>query len=984
MCRRGLFSRGSSSYSIFLLILVFAILIQPLYKATAVSEEILDKFAANDIMFYDPEDCEKDPKKTCVAPSGDKITWIGDSLTALDNWGAGGSKVFTETFPGVDYGETFNGTSINDYVRSGKFISSGSETTGPSGIEILKNIISNNKLRQFLVFELGANGLWTKDRLTEVMNAVGNSAQVIIMTSYTEHVDYTSSNEVLFDGEKEYTNLTVLDWASEIKQHPEYFKGENGGYDGTHYGSAGYKAFMEFIKNGLPRSCSGALCGSTAPEKYWSALTAHFGTAAAAGIMGNIDSEGGYNPVGVESCTWLNPYDFKTRQWTNGWPSFEYYRDNNYSQKGDPTGVGAFGITAGRSEYLKHVESEAPDLMQYFKDPSTYSLGGCSGLPMNGAETGGDALLNLIGDTDFDRLVQLEVEWMYKMLEEHWDFDLESFKASTDPGEAAVYFLVHYERPANPNPSARAELGRKEYEKFKDFECSTSSMAGTNNTFTTTDGVSSGNNAKYDLDDDQIEELLKFAVWMSSDSDKYDDLLSKILDGFERVSPNDKGDGDKLMSFIADENGSFAYKDKYKEFKNVDKSTIQIESEQLEKAKKIIIDGQRTTTEGKIESTDGKDKNKVYCSDENKKGKGAAKIAEAAALMSWPVQKGQGDDTHAGMCYDGSSWIQFDFNSETCFHNPRPLYKEYWDKYHHDYGVFDIYEDCGFYATTVLHYLEVATDAMWNQPYFNNAADAADDWKKVAESGATEDQLKPGDVLWSPQHIIIYAGKYGNEYGTFSHASRDTRVGAIGQAYDIGKWTVYRYIGTKLGGGDVDEEDGLTLEQATQFMINYGANKNNTSFNAVGDDQWYIDCNGNSRALREGGSNCVTFSAFYANKFTSMRYGGGHGYAWVDNANGKLKRGTEPRVWAVFSWISGEFGHTGVILGKHDGEWIVGHASCSSYGHGAGNGEKDVGAGFVLHSSDLRTALLGVDAHIYAYPDEVDFDAISEFIETGE
>lgn len=389
MCRRGLSFKGGALYSVFILFIIFSLLIQPL-RAAALTEDILDKFAANDIIFYDPEDCDEDPNKICIAPSGDKITWIGDSLTALST-----KDRLEKFFPGVDYGPSYNDQS--SYVQSGKALThDNGEDGGPGGVEILRGIASRNKLRPFLVFALGANEPWTEQTLKDVLDLAGSS-QVIIVTSrtinYTSsyHYDYAKENEMLLEKAKTEDNLSVGDWASEVKD--EWYAS-----DGMHYVDAGYDAYLQFIKDTLPKSCSGSLCGDTAPQKYWSALTQHFGVAPAAGIMGNIDSEGGYNPVGVESCTWLNPYDFDTNSWTNGWPSFEYYRDNDYSQKGDPTGVGAFGITATRSDYLNHINEVAPDLMKYFSDPSTYSLGGCSGLPMNGAETGGDALLALIGD----------------------------------------------------------------------------------------------------------------------------------------------------------------------------------------------------------------------------------------------------------------------------------------------------------------------------------------------------------------------------------------------------------------------------------------------------------------------------------------------------------------------------------------------------------------------------------------------------------
>ena len=105
------------------------------------------------------------------------------------------------------------------------------------------------------------------------------------------------------------------------------------------------------------------------------------------------------------------------------------------------------------------------------------------------------------------------------------------------------------------------------------------------------------------------------------------------------------------------------------------------------------------------------------------------------------------------------------------------------------------------------------------------------------------------------------------------------------------------------------------------------------------------------------------------------------------NVEGK---GTEPRVWAIFSGGTDSHPHTGVILGYHDGEWIVGHASCSGSGSGAGNGGDGTyrgrgnGAGFVLKSSNLCTALLGYCPANFAYPKNVDVDAIEAYLDTGE
>lgn len=259
----------------------------------------------------------------------------------------------------------------------------------------------------------------------------------------------------------------------------------------------------EFAQNNIlfydPGECDdpggpSSICGETAKEKYWTAIRQYFGKVQTAGIFGNVFSEGSCNPVGVESCTYLNPYDFSNNTWTNGW-TWDRYFSNDCSTAGShtgcpnggkPTGVGAFGITSSRSEYLRYVNDNAPEVIKYFQDPGKYSFGGCSGLNLNGASNGGDALLEAIGDSDFNKLVEMDVYWMNHMIETHWDFDLDYFNNLTDASEAAFYFASHYERcdgcfdrgsATNANRMADA---KKYYDEMGDFSCSSSSSSSSN------------------------------------------------------------------------------------------------------------------------------------------------------------------------------------------------------------------------------------------------------------------------------------------------------------------------------------------------------------------------------------------------------------------------------------------------------------------------------------------------------------------------
>lgn len=234
------------------------------------------------------------------------------------------------------------------------------------------------------------------------------------------------------------------------------------------------------------------ICGSTAKEKYWSALRNRFNAEVAAGIMGNIVNEGGFNPVSVESCN-KTPYDFADNKWINGWTADRYWTSNT-SENGTTTGVGSFGITGTRSQYFEYIEEKDSSLKQYFVNPGQYSFGGCSHLEMGGAETGGDALMAVIGEEEFDELVELEVNYTF---DHNLDqscrcterdsggncvkticFDLDYFKGLNSVSEASYYFAYMYEQcngcDADKNTTEqieRREASEAQYELFKDYSC---------------------------------------------------------------------------------------------------------------------------------------------------------------------------------------------------------------------------------------------------------------------------------------------------------------------------------------------------------------------------------------------------------------------------------------------------------------------------------------------------------------------------------
>ncbi len=223
------------------------------------------------------------------------------------------------------------------------------------------------------------------------------------------------------------------------------------------------------------------ICGNTAKEKYWSAIRMHFDVEPTAGILGNIWNEGGFSPIGVESCTYLYPYDFSTNSWTNGWESWDYFLHNRYSKTGRPTGIGGFGITYFRSEYLLDIQENYPELLKYHQYPDQYApihwYPGRSCVRRHPEfDTPGDDVLDQIGEADFNASVEIEVNEMIKEFTGNvGESGIESFK-KMGVREAAAYFAKNYERCSTcqeaATQNARADSAEHVLEEMKDFKCS--------------------------------------------------------------------------------------------------------------------------------------------------------------------------------------------------------------------------------------------------------------------------------------------------------------------------------------------------------------------------------------------------------------------------------------------------------------------------------------------------------------------------------
>lgn len=258
----------------------------------AIDSTTRQKFGQNNILFYDPDGDNCNTVSFTAKPTGDQITWIGDSYSVqAENKGLISGKL-----PGVDLGGAINTPS--SYIQGSKFVSHGSDSN-PSGFEILRNIIAAGNLRPYLVFALGTNGGWSDSDITEFQSILsGKDTKVVLVTSKIPSNSYTDSNNRLKNFAQSNPNIYLADWTTVYQE--SFFAGDS---ERIHpITDPGYQTWVDLIYNTLPGGSVGLVAGNTLHEKIWN----YFATAgingvsnnpaAIAGIIGNLDQESGGNP----------------------------------------------------------------------------------------------------------------------------------------------------------------------------------------------------------------------------------------------------------------------------------------------------------------------------------------------------------------------------------------------------------------------------------------------------------------------------------------------------------------------------------------------------------------------------------------------------------------------------------------------------------------------------------------------------------------
>ncbi len=213
--------------------------------ATALSDEMLDKFAANNIMFYDPDD----KGDSCVGEpvNGSSITYIGDSISD-----GGAYANLKSAYAGLD-GEDkeYDGTTYYLVQVSKHFATDVSGNFG--GVTIATKMVEKGDMRPYLIFALGTNdqGSVSTQRLEALASAVGDKTKVMLVTNYGLHTNsYETNNENMKSFAASHSNFSVADWYTTAISDPTRYVNDGDGL-GVHLTSEGTAAFVDVIKNAI-------------------------------------------------------------------------------------------------------------------------------------------------------------------------------------------------------------------------------------------------------------------------------------------------------------------------------------------------------------------------------------------------------------------------------------------------------------------------------------------------------------------------------------------------------------------------------------------------------------------------------------------------------------------------------------------------------------------------------------------------------------
>lgn len=727
---------------------------------------------------------------------------------------------------------------------------------------------------------------------------------------------------------------------------------------------------------------SSGLCGSTVEEKVWSILRQTLDPLHAAAAFGSIAHEGSFQPVKWEYDKIVN---LSTGEWMPGITWNDLYNgvyDGKY-------GIGSFGITSGLSDYLHYVNDKAPDLLQYYKDPS------------NTRYATGDELAEKIGQDAVDRLIELEVnyfvnEWIPKYKGQGI---YDAFLNLTDIEEAAVYWanqievcdFCGYSNSSQLGPRAAAAKGY--YEKYKDFTCTASSSSSSSGNSSSSSKVS-GDNITWIGDSYSENSTNKAAV-----ESKYPGIYYNGQSG-RMFTDDSQRWGSSGLNILKNE-----IKENLRDYLVFALGTNTDAESKADMAKNIddlVTTAKKYNSNTKIilvsPITNRDSTRKTYDAYREAMQEAVEKYDNVILADWYDVAKDHLDeyfDDHSASDYTDNSvhpnakgyekWIETISNalssasgsSCTTYEGKYPQYNQCGDSRwsDHPYSTDNICgSGCG--AASMAMLATVATgqdifpndiaDLLGNQYYDSTSIATLDpivgkhygfEVETVSVSGIEDTKTKLRDYL-KKGYMIHFTGK--GCYPGFIYSSGGCTAGHVIGLFDIDDNDMVTQANS--GMGEVHQKASLDdMAKALNFGIFTAIKGSNSSKNNCNDlcqsknvsmaglteeqaqklADYYNgpDVDADEYGLPYGKTNCVSFSMWFTKAIADLSWGGGNGrdvaHALAEEHN--LSEGKEPRPYAIFSVTKGTTmcgdalcGHTGVVVAINGDEVLTVEAAYPS------------------------------------------------------
>jgi peptidoglycan/LPS O-acetylase OafA/YrhL/lysophospholipase L1-like esterase len=115
-----------------------------------------------------------------------------------------------------------------------------------TGVDIIQSYKDQGRLGQYVIVQLGTNGLINPSDFDRMMGILSDRQKVVIINAKEPRGWEQQNNDLLASGVKRYKNAVLLDWHEYGGAHPEFFYD-----DGIHLRPEGAQAYANFVAQAL-------------------------------------------------------------------------------------------------------------------------------------------------------------------------------------------------------------------------------------------------------------------------------------------------------------------------------------------------------------------------------------------------------------------------------------------------------------------------------------------------------------------------------------------------------------------------------------------------------------------------------------------------------------------------------------------------------------------------------------------------------------